>query len=167
MKEAAVTIDDYLNDVAPKQKERLNQLRELVHKLAPDVTECISYGIPAFRRYGKLLLAMGGAAKHYALYPMSSATIQMMQAEVAGHDTSKGTIRLDPDKPFPTALLKKLIRARIAEQEIQVGEKAKKQPKTNTKAKAAAKPKKHAKAGSAPKRKTGASQQKTKITKNH
>ncbi|MFO0882603.1 MAG: DUF1801 domain-containing protein [Pirellulales bacterium] len=165
MKEAAVTIDDYLENVAPKQKERLNQLRQLVHKLAPDVQECISYGIPAFRRYGKLLLAMGGAAKHYALYPMSSATIQMMQAEVVGHDTSKGTIRLDPNKPFPAALLKKLVKARIAEQEIQVGEKAK--PKTNAKAKAAAKPKMHIKAGSAPNRKTGASLRKSKITKNH
>lgn len=167
MKEATVTIDDYLENVAPKQKERLNQLRQLVHKLAPDVQECISYGIPAFRRYGKLLLAMGGAAKHYALYPMSSATIQMMQAEVVGHDTSKGTIRLDPNKPFPAALLKKLVKTRIAEQEIQVGEKAKAKPKTTAKAKAAAKPKKHIKAGSAPKRKTGASQRKPKITKNH
>lgn len=140
MKEAAVTIDDYLENVAPKQKERLNQLRELVNKLAPDVTECISYGIPAFRRHGKLLLAMGGAAKHYALYPMSSATIQRMQAEVASHDTSKGTIRLDPNRPFPAALLKKLIKARIQEHDIQVGEKSK------------TKPKKLAKATTAPKR---------------
>lgn len=139
MKVAAFTIDDYLKNVAPKQKERLNQLRELVHKLAPDVTECISYGIPAFRRYGKLLLAMGGAAKHYALYPMSSATIQMMQAEVAGHDTSKGTIRLDPNKPFPAALLKKLIKARIQEHEIQVGEKSKIKPTKLAKATTASK----------------------------
>lgn len=152
MKAAAVTIDDYLKTVAPKQKERLNQLRALVHTLAPDVTECISYGIPAFRRYGKLLLAMGGAAKHYALYPMSSATIQMMQAEVAGHDTSKGTIRLDPNKPFPTTLLKKLVKARIQEHEIQIGEKSKSNPKKPAKA-------------AAPKRKPQAKNQKTKSTK--
>jgi uncharacterized protein YdhG (YjbR/CyaY superfamily) len=64
---------------------------------------------------GKLLVAFGAAAKHCAFYLMSSSTVAAHQDDLKDYDTSKGTIRFQPDHPLPVALVRKLVKARIAE----------------------------------------------------
>ena len=109
------TIDDYLAPLDDDQRAALERLRKIIKAAAPRAEECISYQIPAFRLDGRLLVAFGAAAKHCAFYPMSSKTIAAHEKELAGFDTSKGTIRFQPDKPLPAALVRKLVKARIAE----------------------------------------------------
>ena len=110
----ARTIDEYMAALGDEQRTALERIRKLIHAAAPEAEECISYQLPAFR-LGKLLVAYGASASHCAFYPMSAATIAAHKNELKGNDTSKGTIRFQPEKPLPAALVKKLVRARIAE----------------------------------------------------
>jgi uncharacterized protein YdhG (YjbR/CyaY superfamily) len=109
------TIDEYLAGVDADHRGALQKLRETIHTVAPTAEECISYGIPAFRLNGRSLVFFGAWANHCALYPGSSATLKKFRNELSDFQTSKGTLRFSPDKPMPVALVKKLLKARIAE----------------------------------------------------
>ncbi len=108
-------IDEYLAGVNTDQRVALEKLRKTIRAVAPKVEECISYGIPAFRLNGRSLVFFGAWANHCALYPGSSATLKKFRNDLKGFQTSKGTIRFSPDKPLPLALVKKLVKARMAE----------------------------------------------------
>jgi uncharacterized protein YdhG (YjbR/CyaY superfamily) len=109
------TIDNYLAGVSPEQCVLLQKLRETIHTVAPKAEECISYGIPAFRLNGHLLVFFGAWANHCSFYPGSSATLKNFRDDLKSFQISKGTIRFSPDNPIPIALVKKLVKARIAE----------------------------------------------------
>jgi|SRR6266849_5475999 len=109
------TIDEYLAKVKPDQRATLEKLRRTILATAPEAEECISYGIPAFRLDGRSLVAFGAWANHCSFYPMSSATLKDFQDDLKDFQTSKGTIRFSPGKPLPATLVKKLIKARMAE----------------------------------------------------
>lgn len=107
------THDDYLATLSPNKRAALEKLRSTIKAAVPGADECVSYGIPAFRLNGKLLVFYGAAKNHCAFYPGS--TLQSLQADLRNYDTSKGTIRFSPDKPLPAALIRKLVKLRIAE----------------------------------------------------
>jgi uncharacterized protein YdhG (YjbR/CyaY superfamily) len=109
------SIDEYLAAVTADQRAALEKLRKAIRAAAPRAQECISYGLAAFRLDGKPLVAFGATASHCAFYPMSSTTIEAHQDELMDYDTSKGTIRFPAAKPLPVALVRKLVKARIAE----------------------------------------------------
>jgi uncharacterized protein YdhG (YjbR/CyaY superfamily) len=109
------TIDEYLAAVTADQRAALEKVRKAVRAAAPKAEEGISYGLAAFRLDGKPLVAFGASASHCAFYPMSSTTVAAHADDLAGYDTSKGTIRFPADKPLPAALVRKLVKARIAE----------------------------------------------------
>ena len=115
MKRDPKTIDEYLAGVNADHREALQKIRETVHAVAPNAEECISYGIPAFRLNGRSLVFFGAWANHCAFYPGSSTTLKKFRNELRNFQTSKGTLRFSPDKPVPVALVKKLLKARIAE----------------------------------------------------
>ena len=108
------TIDEYLAAVPADQRAALQKLRKVIRSAAPKAEECISYQIPAFRLNG-MLVGFGAAAKHCSFYPMNSSIVRRFKDELKDFDTSKGTIRFQPDHPLPTALIRKLVKARIAE----------------------------------------------------
>jgi uncharacterized protein YdhG (YjbR/CyaY superfamily) len=110
-----ITIDDYLAGLGDDKRAALEKLRKAIRAAAPKAEECISYQIPAFRLNGKILVCFGAAAKHCSFYPGSGSTVETFKDELKGYDTSKGTIRFQADKPLPTALVRKLVKARIAE----------------------------------------------------
>lgn len=107
-------IDDYLAALAPGPRAALQKLRRVIRSAAPGAEECISYRLCAFRRDG-MLVAFGATANHCAFYLMSATTIAAHEKDLKGYDTSKGTIRFQPDKPLPAALVRKLVKARLAE----------------------------------------------------
>jgi uncharacterized protein YdhG (YjbR/CyaY superfamily) len=109
------TIDEYLAPLSADKRAALERLRKAIRAAAPKAEEYIGYGLAAFRLDGKPLVAFGASAKHCAFYPMSSATVDDHRDALAGYDTSKGTIRFPADKPLPAALVRKLVKARIAE----------------------------------------------------
>src|SRR5262249_40050010 len=112
------TIDEYLAAVREDQRAALEKLRKTIKAAAPQAEECISYGLAAFRLHGKPLVAFGAAANHCAFYPMSAATVAAHQEELAAYETSKGTIRFPADRPLPAALVRKLVKARVAENDL-------------------------------------------------
>jgi len=108
------THDKYLAALSDDKRRALEELRKDITAAAPEAEECISYGIPSFRLKGKLLVSYGAAAKHCAFYPGSM--LQAFKKEMKDYDTSgKGTIRFPADKPLPSALVRKIVKARIAE----------------------------------------------------
>jgi uncharacterized protein YdhG (YjbR/CyaY superfamily) len=108
------TIDEYLAPLSEEKRAALQKLRRAIKAAAPQAEECISYQIPAFRLGGRLLVAFGAAAKHCAFYP-GSAPVEGFKDELDPYDTSKGTIRFQAERPLPTTLVRKLVKARIAE----------------------------------------------------
>jgi uncharacterized protein YdhG (YjbR/CyaY superfamily) len=111
------TIDEYLAAARNDQRAALEKLRKTIKAAAPEAEECISYGLAAFRLHGRALVAFGASANHCAFYPMSSTTVEAHKDELRDYDTSKGTIRFQPDRPLPAALVRRLVKARIAENE--------------------------------------------------
>ena len=79
----------------------------------PKAEECISYGVPAFRLNGKFLVAMGAGATHCSFYPGS--TLAAFKLDLKKYETSKGTIRFQPGHPLPATLVRKIVKARIAQ----------------------------------------------------
>ena len=110
-----LTIDHYLAGLSADKRAALEKVREAIRSAAPRAEECISYGMPAFRLNGRLLVAFRAAANHCAFHPMSGATVAAHKAELVGYDTSPGTIRFQPKDPLPARLIRKLVRARIVE----------------------------------------------------
>jgi uncharacterized protein YdhG (YjbR/CyaY superfamily) len=110
------TIDEYLAALSDDKRRALETLRKTIRAAAPKAEECISYQLPAFRLNG-MLVAFGATANHCAFYLMSSTTVEAHKNELKNYDTSKGTIRFQPEEPLPVALVRKLVKARIAENE--------------------------------------------------
>jgi uncharacterized protein YdhG (YjbR/CyaY superfamily) len=108
------TVDEYLARVTDDKRAALQRLRKTIKAAAPRAEECISYQLPAYRLNG-MLVAFGATANHCAFYPMSASTVAAHKEELKDYDTSKGTIRFQPDNPLPASLVRKLVKARIAE----------------------------------------------------
>jgi uncharacterized protein YdhG (YjbR/CyaY superfamily) len=111
----AKTHDEYLAAVSDDKRAALEKLRKAILAAAPNAEECISYQLAAFRHDGHLLVAFGATDNHCAFYLMNDSTVKTHKAELKNYDTSKGTIRFQADKPLPVALVRKLVKARIAE----------------------------------------------------
>ena len=112
MKAAPATIDDYLASLPPDQRAALQDLRRQILAAAPGATECISYAMPAFRLNG-VLVWMGAGKAHCALYP--SGLVEDFKDRLAGYETSKGTIRFQPDRPLPADLVADIVARRVTE----------------------------------------------------
>jgi uncharacterized protein YdhG (YjbR/CyaY superfamily) len=108
------SIDAYLARLPTAQRTALDKLRQTIRKVVPNAQECISYGLPAFRDHGRVLVWFGGAKLHCSFYP-GAHPIAVHARELAGYSTSKGTIRFAAAAPLPAALVRKLVRTRIAE----------------------------------------------------
>ena len=108
------TIDEYLAGLSAENRAALQKVRRAIHAAAPDAEECISYGMPAFRMNGKLIAGFKAAANHCSFHPMSGDTVATLQADLAGYETSKGTIKFSARAGLPARLVRKLVKARIA-----------------------------------------------------
>jgi uncharacterized protein YdhG (YjbR/CyaY superfamily) len=113
MSPAAKDIDSYLAELPNDQRVALQKLRKTIKTAAPEAAESISYGIPTFKYKGRPLIYFGAAKKHVAIY--GGINIDAYKEELKHYDTSKGTIRFAPDKPLPSSLVKKLVKAQMKE----------------------------------------------------
>ncbi len=111
------SVDEYLAAVPKDQRAALQKLRKTIRSLIPDATEVISYRIPTFDYNGRHLVAFAAFKEHCSLFPMSYSTIRTHAAKLKRYYVAKGTIRFTPDKPLPAALVKSIVKARIAENE--------------------------------------------------
>jgi uncharacterized protein YdhG (YjbR/CyaY superfamily) len=115
MPKRPTTIDEYLDGVDAASRGALQKLRRAIQAAAPRAVEGISYGMPAFKLDGKLIAGFRAAAKHCSYHPMSGTTVATLAKDLKSYDTSPGTIRFATDAPLPAALVRKLVKARIAE----------------------------------------------------
>jgi uncharacterized protein YdhG (YjbR/CyaY superfamily) len=111
------TVDDYLAAVRPDARAALMKLRKAIKAAAPTATESISYQVPMFKQDGHPLVSYGAATAHCAFYVQSPGLMRAHSAELKGYELGKGCIQFPPDKPLPAALVTKLVRARLAENE--------------------------------------------------
>ena len=114
MKTKPRTIDEYLAGVSDDQRTALEKLRKTIKSAAPKAEECISYSIPAFRLNG-ILVGFAAKQSHCALYPFNGTTVKAFKKDLEGYETSMGTIRFQPDSPLPAALVRKIVKARMAQ----------------------------------------------------
>jgi uncharacterized protein YdhG (YjbR/CyaY superfamily) len=110
-------VDAYLAGVSEPALTTLNKIRAIIRSVVPpEATEAISYGMPAFKYKGPLF-AYAAFKDHCSLFPMGSSVMEMFREELKAFDTAKGTIRFPVDKPPSAALIKRLVKARIAQNE--------------------------------------------------
>ena len=108
------TVDEYMARVPKQAKAAINKLRVTIRSAVPaEATETISYGIPAVR-LGLVVVWFAAFSDHCSLFP-TAAVIDLFQKELKGFSTSKGTIHFPLDKPLPTTLIKRVVKARLAQ----------------------------------------------------
>lgn len=108
-------VDAFLAGLSEETHAALEDLRRTIATAAPEAVEGIGYGVPAFKYRGRPLVSFGAGKNHCSFYVQSPAVIDAHRDELAGYDTSKGTIRFAPDKRLPEDLVTRLVQARIAE----------------------------------------------------
>lgn len=109
------TVDEYLAGVPEPARTTLQKLRASIRAAAPpEATECIAWSMAAFR-CGKLIAGYAAFKNHCSYFPMSAAVIQSLLPGLQRYSVSKGLVRFPLDKPLPAALVKKLVKARLAE----------------------------------------------------
>ena len=108
-------IDSFLAGQPAEVRGALEDLRRTIATAAPDAVEGIGYGVPAFKYRSRPLVSFGAGKQHCSFYVQSPAVLDAHRDELAGYETSKGTIHFTPAKPLPAALVTTLVRARMAE----------------------------------------------------
>jgi len=115
-KGAPKNVDEYLARIPEPARSALNKIRAAIRSVVPpEATEAISYGIPAFKYKGSLVW-YAAFSNHCSLFPTASV-VDAFKNELKGFSTSKGTIHFPTDKPVPTALIKKLVKARVTQKD--------------------------------------------------
>jgi uncharacterized protein YdhG (YjbR/CyaY superfamily) len=110
-----VAIDEYLADASPSSRVPLQKLRQTIHAIVREVEECISYSMPAFRYQGRIIAGFQATSKGCSYYPFSGTTLKTLADDIEGYSKTKSALHFDADKPLPASLVRKLLKARIAE----------------------------------------------------
>lgn len=107
------TIDEYIAAYPPPVQLLLEQVRETIHRAAPNAEETISYGMPAFKQQ-KMLVYFAAYKKHIGFYPTSSG-IKTFEKDLINYKWSKGAVQFPIDKPLPLKLVSKIVAFRVKE----------------------------------------------------
>ena len=107
-------IDNALSKLPADQCAALQSLRKAILSVMPDAEEVISYGVPMFKRNGKGVISMSARKNYCSLHLMSPPLAKAMEKELKPY--LKGvTLHFKPEKPLPTSLVKKIVKARLTE----------------------------------------------------
>ena len=110
-------VDDYLAALPDDKRAALQALRRTIKAAAPEATELISYWMPAFKDRGRFLVSYAAFKDHCSFFPASNAVMEALGDELKPYFSGKGTLRFTADKPIPAALVKKIVKTRLEENE--------------------------------------------------
>jgi len=110
-------IDDYLAKLDEPKRATLQKLRQTILDMLPDAEEVISYGMPAFRLNGRVIVGFAAFKNHLAYLPHSGSVFNELRDELAAYTSTEGSLHFPIDKPLPKALVKKLIAVRLRQVE--------------------------------------------------
>ena len=111
------SVEEYLARVPEPARSTLEKMRGVIRSVVPkETTEVISYGMPTFR-YKRMLVSLAAFKDHCSFFPLGSSALDAFAQEVKEFRASKGTLHFPVDKPMPTALVKKIVKARLAQNE--------------------------------------------------
>lgn len=119
-KTPAQGVDAYLAALPEDERAALQKLRRQIRAAAPDATETLSYGIPTFAHHGNLV-HMAAFKAHCSFFPGSGGVTMALAEDLRGFKTAKGTIQFTPKKPIPAALVERIVKMRVAENEARAG----------------------------------------------
>lgn len=102
------TIDNYLQDVTPSQRETLEHIRKIIHESVPEVEETISWDMPTFKYKQRNLIHFAAFKDHMSLFP-GSGPIKAMKHKLKGYTISKGTIQFTEEKPILESIIKEIL----------------------------------------------------------
>jgi len=107
-------IDDYLATVPEPHRSTLIVLRKRIHTALPGAQEFITYNLPTFKREGHSIAGFGAFKRHCSYFPMSGSVLDQLGDDLEGFTTSRGALQFPTDKPLSQALVRKLVRTRLA-----------------------------------------------------
>ena len=113
----ASTVDDYLAALPDDVRACLDRIRAAIKSAAPKADEIISYQMPAYKYHG-MLVYFAAFKNHCSFFPGSKAIITQFANDLAAFETNAGTIRFTLDHPLPATLVKKIVKARMKENEL-------------------------------------------------
>lgn len=108
------SVVDYIHSFPKDVQDRLNELRNMIHEIAPEAIEQISYGIPAYKTFGKPLVYFAGFKHHIGLYSTPSGHAEFA-TELASYKQGKGSVQFPLNEPLPLDLISRIIRYRLNE----------------------------------------------------
>ncbi len=113
--DASAQVREYFAALPPAARRRVKEMRAIIHAVAPEAVEGFSYRIPGFKLEGKSFVWYAAFKHHTSLFPMGPTIRKALAKELEGYEMSKGTVRFPLDEPLPVGLVKKLVKARLAE----------------------------------------------------
>lgn len=108
-------IDEYLAGLEEPKRTTLQDLRQTINGIVPDAQECISYGMPAFRIEGKVIAGFAAFKDHLSYLPHSGSVLGELADDIAGYQSTPGSLHFPIDRPLPKGLVTKLIAVRLKE----------------------------------------------------
>jgi uncharacterized protein YdhG (YjbR/CyaY superfamily) len=109
------SVDEYLADLPERSRARLEEVRSIVKATAPEAVEGISYGMPAFKDHGRVLVYYAAFTNHWSLFPGSKSVIEAHRAELGDRVSGPGTLRFPLDEPVPAVLVATIVTDRLRE----------------------------------------------------
>ncbi len=106
-------IDEYLAGLDEPKRKTLQELRQTIVGIVPDAEECISYGMPAFRLEGEVIAGFAAFKNHLSYLPHSGSVLSELARDLAGYQSTQGSLHFPIGKPLPKALVGKLIAVRL------------------------------------------------------
>ncbi|MCE6990988.1 iron chaperone [Dyadobacter sp. CY323] len=109
------TVDEYIASCPAEVRSILEEVRQAILEVIPDAEEAISYDMPTFNLNGSYVIYFAGWKKHVAIYPVTKTMAAKLKEELAGYKGSKNSVHFPLNKPMPLDLIKKIVKAKLAE----------------------------------------------------